>query len=356
MASSEDIGVGEIPSAAPPPVGGKRKKRRSSTDLREEHVGMGALLLRVLWEGVNWLCPGIASVPMTEKNDTFDNVKGSDADKREASYRTCERKGFRVCKESGCFAPHSQYCTPGGGASEKGYQRIFFAVFGWIPKFYDGLTAKPPTDPATGKDLSWQLSHLCHCRWCCRLDHLCVEQRWRNFVRNFCLGPIRKFRLPDGKKIDTCGCSVQFHVMGKPELAGPPCLAAYKVTPDAPPADLVVCKSFGEVGHVLRETGFPFKVAFVTYTKRENISRLRALSQSKDPADKQKLKTSMALLSPASKKMMKQGGGAIVFDAHDMFDPAINPNKTVLVLPDPDEGEAAEEDTQAKKKQKSRKS
>lgn len=352
MASSDDIGVGEIPSA-PLPAAGKRKERRSSTDLREENVGIGALLLRIIWDGVNWLCPSVASVPETEKNYKFNNVDGKDPNKREGPYRTCERKGFRVCKGTGCFAPHSQYSTSGGGASEKGYQRIFFAVFGWIPKFYEG-SAKPPTDPATGKDLSWQLSHLCHCRWCCRLDHLCVEQRWRNFVRNFCMGPLRKFRLPDGKKIDTCGCSVQFHVMGKPELAGPPCLAAYKVTPDTPPADLDICKSFGEVGHVLRETGFPFKVAYVTYTKRETISQLRALQSSKDPADKAKLKTSISLLSPASKKMMKSGG-AIVFDVHDMFEPNVDPNKTVVVLPDPDEGEAAEEDTSAKKKHKSKK-
>lgn len=340
MDPAEDIGVGEIPSSPP----AEKRTRRSSTDLRKENVSKGALLLRIIWEGVNWVMPGVVSVPEAEKNHKFNNVDGKNPKKREEPYRTCERKGFRVVKGTGCFAPHSQYCTKGKGASEKAYQLLFFAINGFVPKQHG--KGESTTDPETGKDITWQLSHLCHCRWCCRVDHVIIEQGWRNKMRNFCLGPIRKYRLPNGSTIDTCGCSLQFHVMGKSEMAGPPCIAAYKVSPEAPPDDLVVCSSFGELGHVLRETKFPLKVAFVTYTKREAISKLRALSKSNVAADKKKLKDDMTLLSPASKKLMKHGG-SIAFDTHGSFDL----NKTIVVLPDSDE----ESDEPAKKKKKTTK-
>lgn len=320
-----EIGVGEIPSTAP----GKKATRRSSTDLRKENVGLGALLLRLIWAGVNWVVPGSADVPETEKNFEFNSVNGKDTTARESGWRTCERKGFRVVKDTGCFAPHRQYCEKGKGASEKGYQLAFFALCGFVHKQH--AKGEAMIDPATGKDLSWQLSHLCHCRWCCRIDHIVIEQGWRNKMRNFCLGPVRKFRLPGGRVIDSCGCSLQFHVMGQSALAGSPCVAAYAVSPDAAPSDLDVCQTFGQVKHVLSETNFPLKLQFVTYAKRETISEIRTLEKG-DVTAKKKAKDLVATLSPPSKKLMKHGGG-IAFGVEGNFDPA----KTVVLIPDSDE-------------------
>lgn len=333
-----DIGVGEIPEKVP----AAQKTRRSSTDLRKEHVGIGALLLRFIWTAVDWVVPGAAGVPEAEKNYEFNKVDGKDPAARETGWRTAERKGFRVTKGTGCLAPHRQYCEKGKGASAKAYQLAFFAMHGFVPKQH--AKGEAVIDPETGKDLSWQLSHLCHCRWCCRIDHLTIEQGWRNKMRNFCMGPIRKFRLPGGRTIDTCGCSLQFHVVGKPELAGPPCVAAYSVSPDAPPDDLVICHTFGEVKHVLSETNFPLTVQYVTYAKREQISDLRALEKGNE-ASKKKAKDMVALLSPASKKLMKHGG-AIAFDVHATVDHS----KTVVVIPDSD-GEAGERPAKKKKTQ-----
>lgn len=305
----------------------KPTARSSSPEMRRSYVEKGALLLRVVWQAIAnihlqgpWSVPGAASVPEAEKNYTFNKVDGQNSDAREKPYRNAERKGFRVVKGTGCFAPHAQYCTKGGGASEKGYQLAFFALHGFVPK--QQQDKKP--DPATGKDTSWQLSHLCHKRWCCRLDHLVVEQAWRNRMRNYCLGPIRKFRLPDGRTIETCGCSLQFHVMGQPEMAGPPCVAAYTVSPDSPPDNLDICRTFAEAGHVLKETNWPLKVMWVAYTSRDAISEIRQLQVS-DPA---KAKAKVALLSPASKTFLKKGG-TIRFDELGSFDPA---NRTVTLL------------------------
>lgn len=316
-----EFGEWQIPKEAP----SEPKTRRSSTDLRKEHTGVGALLLRIIWSAIEWAVPGAARVPDAEKTRVFNKADGRDSKQREMQYRTCERKGFRVVKDTGCFAPHAQYATKGKGASEKGYQLAFFARHGFVPKQHG--KGDPNVDAATGRDLSWQLSHLCHCRWCCRLDHLCIEQRWRNLMRNFCLGPVKGFRLANGTKIDTCGCSLQFHVCGKSDQAGPPCVAAYTVSPEAPPADLNACKTTGEVDDVLSRTGFPLKYEHVAYADRDKVSELRNHRKSAKA-----LRKEAVALSPPAKNMAKKADFAIAFGDSNVNDPT----RTLVVLSESD--------------------
>lgn len=318
------IGEGEIPVVAPP----EKSTRRTSVQLRKEHAGVGAMFLRIIWDSVAWVVPGFADVPAGEKTVAFNKYDGRDPKKREQQYRTCERKGYRVSKDTGCFAPHPQYATKGKGGSEKGYQLAFFAKHGFVPKQHGkGDTV---TDPATGKDISWQLSHLCHCRWCCRLDHLCIEQRWRNLMRNFCLGPLKKFRLPDGKVIDTCGCSLQFHACGKPDLAGPSCIAPYAISPEAPPADLNTCMTTGEVDDVLRKTNFPLRYQHVVHTDRDKASAMRMQRASNNNADKKALKEAVRTLSPPTKNMTKKRDFTVAFSDEQVE----NPTNTIVVVSD----------------------
>lgn len=101
----------------------------------------------------------------------------SDIDK----YRTMERKGFRVTKDIGCLIPDEQYGTYQQGATIKGHQRAFAFFAHWCPKH--GATA---VRNEYGWPCTIQISHKCHRRSCCRIDHLLGEEQWRNLKRNYC--------------------------------------------------------------------------------------------------------------------------------------------------------------------------
>jgi len=90
-----------------------------------------------------------------------------------------ERKGVRVTKDIGCLIPHEQYSTYQQGATLKGHQRTFEFFGRWRP-------VKSDLKNEFGWPASLQISHLCHRRGCCRVDHLVVEEQWRNLKRNFC--------------------------------------------------------------------------------------------------------------------------------------------------------------------------
>jgi hypothetical protein len=96
-------------------------------------------------------------------------------------YRTMERKGFRVTKDIGCLIPDEQYDTYQPGSTFKGHQRTFAFFARWVPKHGTSATRNEfgwPTD--------LQISHLCHRRSCCRVDHLVAEEQWRNLKRTYC--------------------------------------------------------------------------------------------------------------------------------------------------------------------------
>lgn len=97
-------------------------------------------------------------------------------------YRVMERKGFRVVKETGCLIPDDLYSTYQEGSTLKGHQRSvgFFARF--TPTSKDSFELRNEF----GWPCTLQISHTCHRRKCCRIDHLIAEEQWRNLKRNYC--------------------------------------------------------------------------------------------------------------------------------------------------------------------------
>jgi len=294
--------------------------RRTSGAIRAEHMQEGAVLLKIDFEGRQFNPVGMAVGDFTNRTDTF-GLKGKSISGEEAikNYETMERKGFKVTKDLGCLIPTSHYCTHQAGDAFKGYQKTFFRAHGFLPK---PLIGEVPRDDS-GRDMSPQLSHLCHRRWCCRIDHVTYEYKWRNFVRNGCLGPT----VLNSKA--SCGCSLQYDIFGL-EKHGPSCLRAF--TPSAPtyPGGLPLCDSAEEVTEVLQATGFPYNFAFVDYLKRE-------LGQAKRQ-DRKRSKSALppiSEVSPVAKKRRSLGKETIVLPAQDIVFDA-DPRKVVVFDNDSD--------------------
>lgn len=97
-------------------------------------------------------------------------------------YKTMERKGFKVTKDCGCLIPDDQYSTQQQGSTVKGHQRAvgFFSRF--VPSADDNFGLRNEF----GWPCTLQISHKCHRRKCCRIDHLIAEEQWRNLKRNYC--------------------------------------------------------------------------------------------------------------------------------------------------------------------------
>lgn len=167
----------EAQEAARPSKRGK--PRRTSGAVRRAHLQKGAFLIEFATPGQprdmfggRVMPPGLGLPALQTGKE-----RQSAVDK----YRTMERKGFRVTKDTGCLIPDEQYATYQHGASVKGHQRTF-AFFGhWVPR-QDGQ--------ATRNEFGWpvnlQISHGCHRRSCCRIDHIWAEEQWRNLKRNYC--------------------------------------------------------------------------------------------------------------------------------------------------------------------------
>lgn len=249
--------------------------KRKSYEIREEHVQAGAVCIQVDLKDDTFMLPGVAELKDAEKNAEWG--RGGNP---KNTYQCMERKGFRFTTDIGCFAPTKRYAQKSGGANERGYQLSFFNKYDFM------LAQSDPDDTSVGEGLvaneSLQLSHRCHRRWCCRLDHLVVEKRWRNVARNYCLGPI-EVDLPGLGKTKTCGCSLQYHFCRKPELAGPACLRAWTPSPSEVPVDIgEIAISPGDVKTLLEQTGFPFKYRFAVWHERKIASLNRqALKASK---------------------------------------------------------------------------
>lgn len=303
------------------------KKRRTSGAVRQENVAKGAVLLMInfahLVAGKVFSLFGGSKDDLTNRQTEYEGCSGSDRDKRERVYRTMERKGFRVTSDIGCLIPHDHYCTFAKGSTAKGYQRAFFAWQGFVPA--QGKDA--PRDEA-GRDISPQLSHLCHRRSCCRLDHIAYEPKWRNFMRNWCLGPL-SFTTPDGRLLQTCGCSVQFYLVpGMDKYAGPPCLRVYEVSPESPPDHIEVCEGFEAAAQRLRETSFPFTFALACYTEREQVSNLRQQKKQKKSA----VRADVKALSPDAKRFVKRHPDKDVLFAEEVTPPKLKGQGDKLVV------------------------
>ena len=164
--------------STPPKAKKIPKAKRSSGSMRKSNMARGAFLFEFQTPNQpvdiirRELGPGVAKGPL-QKID----ARKSALDQ----YRTMERKGFRVTSDIGCLIPDEQYCTYQQGHTVKGHQRTVSFFAHWRPE--QGETA---IRNEWGWPCDLQVSHLCHRRSCCRLDHLIVEEQWRNVKRNFC--------------------------------------------------------------------------------------------------------------------------------------------------------------------------
>lgn len=154
----------------------KRNPRRESGGLRSDRIQQGAFIIQ--------FAEPAAAVDMFRRVvspsiQPPSLLSGAGWQSAVDSYRTMERKGFLVTKDTGCLIPHSQYSTYQAGATLKGHQRTFQFFGRWKPE---------PGD--LRNEFGWpstpQISHLCHRRGCCRPDHLIAEEQWRNIKRTYC--------------------------------------------------------------------------------------------------------------------------------------------------------------------------
>jgi hypothetical protein len=167
-----------IEAATPAGKGIQPSTRRSSGSVRKSHLGRGAFVIEFA-KPVEPMDMIRREVPIGVGQPPLQNAK--DRQSAVDKYRTMERKGFRVTKDIGCLIPDEQYGTYKQGATIKGHQRTF-AFFGhWCPRQGETVTRNE-----YGWPLELQVSHLCHRRSCCRVDHLVAEEQWRNIKRNFC--------------------------------------------------------------------------------------------------------------------------------------------------------------------------
>lgn len=275
--------------------------RRTSGAMRAAYFAMGAFTL--LFDLAKaWLASGNATNDAASKKRSHNYkqkvLNGADREARSEPYRAMERKGFRITSDTGCWIPEDHYCTRSGGDIFKGYQRSFFAVNGFMPK---QVTDVPRDDK--GRDISAQISHLCHRHYCCRPDHLCYEYKWRNFVRNGCLGPCQYLGQ------STCGCMLQYILFGQHVQHGPPCLRAYEPSADKPPADLPFCSTEEDVKRVLEQTNCPFTFSVVDYVDRDAKAAARNMK-------KKRARQALGELSPTAKRRQSLGLRAEIDASH----------------------------------------
>jgi hypothetical protein len=153
-----------------------KRKRRLSGGVRKEHLGLNAFLFEFNQPDEPMDMFGREVSPSIRPAHL---LSGKELQSARDQYRTMERKGFRVTKDTGCLIPHEQYCTYQQGSTLKGYHRAFMFFGRWRP-------AAGTLRNQFGWPMTPQISHLCHRRACCRIDHLVAEEQWRNLKRNYC--------------------------------------------------------------------------------------------------------------------------------------------------------------------------
>lgn len=161
------------------PINNSRNPRRTSGAVRKDHLENGAFLIEFKAPEEPRDMFGGRLMPMGAGRPAPHS--GSERQSAIDRYRTMERKGFRVTKDSGCLIPDEQYGTYQQGATVKGHQRAFGFFAHWVPT--QGAQA---IRNEWGWPMTLQISHLCHRRSCCRIDHLVAEEQWRNIKRNYC--------------------------------------------------------------------------------------------------------------------------------------------------------------------------
>lgn len=227
-----------MPTPPSAPRAKKRQKpRATSAGTRAEQLAKGAFLIEFDDPGTNFL--DLLARPLPAGVGEPVRLTG-DAIERE--YRTMERKGFLVTRDLGCLIPHAQYCTYQQGATKKGHQRSCAFFTRMLPTQPRGKAA---TRDADGWPIDLQISHLCHTRACCRIDHLVIEPQWCNQSRNYC------------GRSGACDCG-----------RVPQCVGPYRTTQHAPP--LEYCKTLEEVNEVLRGDRLP---AYVVHPPQQHARR-----------------------------------------------------------------------------------
>lgn len=156
----------------------RKKRKRSETDMRNQHLEKGALLLRFIGH------------PQASPEAVH-------------NWKLIESKGFRV-NSIGCVFPHEYYQKNGklGPSRTPGPKTSV--------KFF--LNQQPDAGNDTLKnELGWpirkEISHLCHDSRCISPNHLVVEERWKNWKRMYC------------GRSGQCDCGMD-----------PPCLAIHRPT------------------------------------------------------------------------------------------------------------------------------
>jgi len=169
------------------PAHRQRKARRSLSDVRNEHLRAGALLLRFE------LLPSSTEVAAGDVVSAWHHV---------------ERFGFMVTADTGCMIPHAQF-RPRYGNSKLKLAHICSAAF--FRNVLINYKAQAGRRDSNGWPIDLQLSHLCHTAGCCNPQHLAVEERWKNVKRNFC-----GWLVGDDGATTVCNCGMQ-----------PPCVRRY---------------------------------------------------------------------------------------------------------------------------------
>lgn len=135
----------------------KVRKQRTEAEVRDEHLGNGALLLRF---------------EVTRKGKA---IPEPDLQK----WRKVEKMGFRVTT-TGCLIPHENYTSQ--SRSKTVACEVALKVF-W------GQARRGETT-GTRNDFGWpmadQISHLCHNNSCCAYHCLELSPQWKNLKRNYC--------------------------------------------------------------------------------------------------------------------------------------------------------------------------
>ena len=316
------------------------KPKRDSASIRANHIAKGATLLAIKY--AVQVAPRGDAIGNPDLRSTSRNSKGKllhgNSQAASNNYLNMERKGFRITSDTGCMIPDDGYCTHADKDSFKAYQKSWFCAHGFLPK------QKVDLKDDRGRELVAQLSHLCHRRWCCRVDHLVFEYRWRNVDRNSCLGPINE---------TVCGCLLQYQQFGTDTIHGPCCIRGFSTSSAAPPSDLPLCDSNEAVKKVLTDTGFPYPYSFVAdYATRDYKAAKRKERPSYPPVLSRKAPLAKVPedeplndeVSPIVKKRRLQGTLCQLWSAsYPELDYDKDPAKLAMLEDVPDSGDDVED-------------
>jgi hypothetical protein len=265
-------------------------KKRGAADIASDYVAMGAVLVafvvKTLSDAVKvkvrravWFVPD-DKLDKTIK-DGSKTLSDSERDRKSVLYKILQW-GLRFTEED-CWLSWKQAC----GAELKGkgvsaWKRFFFVAHGVVPK------DQAATFDDWGRETTPQLSHRCHNQFCCNPVHLIIEPAWLNKLRNGCSGPLSV--TIEGRRIQTCGCHLQFacimggHVEQPPfgaveewvsYVTDTPCLRPYKSlarvfgSPEnawQAAAGLTVLSSPKLIVRYLMGQQYTFKFAFCQFT------------------------------------------------------------------------------------------